>query len=80
MKQQRRYSPIRRGLQIPQIPKKVDVAVVVEKVFIFDSFARYGFRVFASIGSWDNEVKIIPRKKLGWQAVPSSRYLRRWRS
>jgi len=47
---------------------KADVAIVAETAFVFDSFARQDFSVFAAIGSWDNEVKIIARKDRGIMA------------
>lgn len=40
---------------------KADIATVAETAFVFDSFRENGFSLFATIGSWDNEVKIVAR-------------------
>lgn len=38
-----------------------DIATVAETAFVFDSFREKDFSLFATIGSWDNEVKIVAR-------------------
>ncbi|MDO8350604.1 MAG: NrtA/SsuA/CpmA family ABC transporter substrate-binding protein [Gallionella sp.] len=38
-----------------------DIATVAETAFVFDSFREQDFSLFATIGSWDNEVKIVAR-------------------
>jgi len=40
---------------------QADVATVAETAFVFDSFREKDFSLFATIGSWDNEVKIVAR-------------------
>ena len=40
---------------------KADIATVAETAFVFDSFREKDFSLFATIGSWDNEVKIVAR-------------------
>lgn len=40
---------------------KADIATVAETAFVFDSFREKNFSLFATIGSWDNEVKIVAR-------------------
>ena len=40
---------------------KADIATVAETAFVFDSFRETDFSLFATIGSWDNEVKIVAR-------------------
>lgn len=40
---------------------KADIATVAETAFVFDSFREKDFSIFATIGSWDNEVKIVAR-------------------
>lgn len=40
---------------------RADIATVAETAFVFDSFREQDFSLFATIGSWDNEVKIVAR-------------------
>ncbi|MFA6497877.1 MAG: ABC transporter substrate-binding protein [Desulfurivibrionaceae bacterium] len=40
---------------------KADIASVAETQLVFDSFRERDFGIFATIGSWDNEVKIVAR-------------------
>ncbi len=40
---------------------KADIASVAETVLVFDSFRERDFGILATIGSWDNEVKIVAR-------------------
>lgn len=40
---------------------KADIAPVAETAFVFDSFRENDFSLFATIGSWGNEVKIVAR-------------------
>lgn len=40
---------------------KADIASVAETVLVFDTFREKDFGIFATIGSWDNEVKIVAR-------------------
>ena len=40
---------------------RADIATVAETAFVFDSFREKDFSLFATIGSWDNEVKIVAR-------------------
>lgn len=40
---------------------KADIATIAETAFVFDSFLEKDFSLFATIGSWDNEVKIVAR-------------------
>lgn len=41
---------------------RADIATVAETAFVFDSFREKDFSLFATIGSWDNEVKIVARE------------------
>ena len=38
-----------------------DIATVAETAFVFDSLREKDFSLFSTIGSWDNEVKIVAR-------------------
>ena len=40
---------------------KADIASVAETQLVFDTFRERDFGIFATIGSWDNEVKIVAR-------------------
>lgn len=40
---------------------KADIASVAETQLVFDTFREKEFGIFATIGSWDNEVKIVAR-------------------
>lgn len=40
---------------------QADIATIAETAFVFDSFREKNFSLFATIGSWDNEVKIVAR-------------------
>jgi NitT/TauT family transport system substrate-binding protein len=40
---------------------RADIATVAETAFVFNSFQEKDFSLFATIGSWNNEVKIVAR-------------------
>jgi ABC-type nitrate/sulfonate/bicarbonate transport system substrate-binding protein len=50
-----------------------DVATVAETAFVFDSFREKDFSLFATIGSWDNEVKIVARTDRGIRSLSDLR-------
>ncbi len=52
---------------------KTDIATVAETAFVFDSFREKDFSLFATIGSWDNEVKIVARTDRGINSIADLR-------
>lgn len=50
-----------------------DVATIAETAFVFDCFREKDFSLFATIGSWDNEVKIVARTDRGIKNISDLR-------